>query len=535
MLSREKFRSAGFGAAMLVGVFLSSAADAQDHGSENPEREQSTIRMTLPNLTTHPLAGGTVLQRLCAEDGMGERSCDDVEVYIPPPALENPIGQMLHALRRDLAVDDLNSAPGVIGAIQEILDTQAESFDNPESLIRLNEIQQDIAGGVETQDISVLDTAIQDLWRLILQLEDDLRSEAEKALEEAQEALQEALENGASEEELKELREKAQEALEEFLKEQLDNAEENEMSPEEKAALEEMAELMKKMEEMKEEMGLSEEQMAEMMEQMMEQAQQAQQGQPGESGEPQEMDYQKMLEQMQQKMQQMQQMMENMDELKELIEEQQELRDETFEDALEEEEPSEDQQKPPEPEPQEQKPGEPGAEQPPQKAEESLSDQQNELNQRLDELMEKMRKEGMGPGELQRAQEAMRRAQRDLQDGKEGQAVPDQDEALEAMNAAQQQMQQQMQQMMKPGAGPQSGQGPGGPAAARPQDVPGVDNEGRISEADNPNDMLGVTPGEGSEAQRSVRDQIRRRIEREGSKYLEDLLNGDEGPSAPGQ
>ena len=229
MLSREKFRSAGVGLAMLAGVFFASSSGAQQNNPDTPEHDEAPIRMTLPNLTTHPLAGGTVMQRLCAEDGMGERSCENVEVFIAPPALENPIGKILHGLRRDLAVDDLNAAPGVIVSIQDILDTQAENFANPESLTRLSEIQQDLESGVETQDLSVLDKAVQDLWRLILQLEDDMRSEAEKALEDALEALKDALEKGASEEELKELREQAEEAMENFLDEQLENAEANEI------------------------------------------------------------------------------------------------------------------------------------------------------------------------------------------------------------------------------------------------------------------------------------------------------------------
>lgn len=76
-------------------------------------------------------------------------------------------------------------------------------------MLFLTEIHQDLEKGIETQDLSVLDKSVQDLWRLILQLEDDMRSAAEKALEEARKALEEALENGASEEELKELREQA--------------------------------------------------------------------------------------------------------------------------------------------------------------------------------------------------------------------------------------------------------------------------------------------------------------------------------------
>lgn len=552
MLSREKFRSAGVGLAMLAGVFFASSSGAQENNPDTPEHDEAPIRMTLPNLTTHPLAGGTVMQRLCAEDGMGERSCENVEVFIAPPALENPIGKILHKLRRDLAVDDLNAAPGVIVSIQDILDTQAENFANPESLTRLSEIQQDLESGVETQDLSVLDKAVQDLWRLILQLEDDMRSEAEKALEDALEALKDALEEGASEEELKELRELAEEAMEDFLNEQLEDAEANEMSPEEKAAMEEMQKLMEEMQKMMEEMQLSEEQMAEMMKQMMEQAQQAQQGQQGQAGqqgEQQEMDYQKMLEQMKQQMQQMQQMQkmqQNMDELKELMEDQQELRDDTFSDALKDEALEQEDDNPPaadknqqqNQQPQQQNPEKSGQPQQ-QQNQNGLAQQQKDVNERLQDLMQKMRQEGMDPGELDRADNAMRRARQDLENGQEGQAVPDQDEALESMNEAQQQMQQQMQQMMQqmmPGeGGPKSGQMPGGPAMSRPQSVPGVDNDGRIRESNNPNDILDVSPGEGGEAQRDVRDKIRKRMQQGGNEYLENLLESNDAPSAPGQ
>lgn len=542
MLSHAKFRSAGVGVAMLAGIFFASSTGAQEQNSESPERDDSSIRMTLPNLTTHPLAGGTVMQRLCAEDGMGEKSCENVEVFIAPPTLENPIGEILHGLRRDLAVNDLSAAPDVIVSIQEVLDTQSENFTNPQSLSRLSEIQQDLETGVETQDLSILDKAVQDLWRLILQLEEDLRSEAEKALDEAREALKEALEKGASEEELKELREQAKEALEKFLEEQLKKSEDGKMSPEEKAAMEEMKKMMEKMQKMMEEMKLSEEQMAKMMEEMMKQAQEAQKGQSGQQGKQQKMDYQKMLEQMKQQMQQMQkmqQMQQNMDELKKLIEEQQKVRDDTFSDALENESTNQQEQKNPD-EPANTKQQAPnqdsGEKSQEQQDQNGLAQQQKALSERLEDLMDKMRKEGADPGELQQAKDAMRRAEQDLNRDDEGQAVPDQDDALESMNSAQQKMQKKMQQMMQqmmPGAGPKSGQGPGGPAMSRPQGVPGVDKDGRISESHNPNDILDVSPGEGGEAQKGVRDQIRDRMEQGGNEYLENLLEGDQAPLGP--
>ena len=253
---RTKFRSASMGAFMLGSVFLAGNATAQDTDVSDkisgPETRQDepVIRMTLPNLTNHPLAGGIVLQRLCATDGLDEKKCDDVEVFIEPPALENPLGQVIHAFRRELAVDDLDAAPRVADDLQTFINERGGEFDNPQSLTRLIEIQQDLDQGIKAQDLDILDQVVQDFWTLIVQLEEDMLSEAEKALRDAQEALKKALEEGVSEEELKELREQAEQAMQDFMEEQLQKAEENQLSPEDKAALEDMQKMMEELQKM---------------------------------------------------------------------------------------------------------------------------------------------------------------------------------------------------------------------------------------------------------------------------------------------
>ncbi|MFP4314519.1 MAG: hypothetical protein ACLFR0_09385, partial [Alphaproteobacteria bacterium] len=72
--------------------------------------------------------------------------------------------------------------------------------------------------------------------------------------------------------------------------------------------------------------------------------------------------------------------------------------------------------------------------------------------------------------------------------------------------------------------------------AARPPGLGNtVDNDGRLQESANPNDIFGLNPGENDNSIRGVRDRIRERIDQggEGSEYLEDLLDGLENTPEP--
>jgi hypothetical protein len=159
-----------------------------------------------------------------------------------------------------------------------------------------------------------------------------------------------------------------------------------------------------------------------------------------------------------------------------------------------------------------------------------LESQQRSLEWQLQQLINKMKMKGMNAPKLEEALNEMKEATKDLGDGQPGQAVPDQNEALSALQEGAQQMQQQMQQQM---GGNGSGQGMPeiGDRGGQMQGAP--DPLGRS----NPNSNLGVDPSAGGNQPREVRDQIRQRLENPNlpqadREYLERLLRG-QNPGNP--
>ena len=235
----KQARSLGFATALLSQIFLGSAAFAQEERDfpialdDIPPAtmaETSSIQALLQDLSDHPLAGSVVNIEVCANDGLDRSDCDMIEAELPLPQLNNPLGYEVQALRRELAwlieqaPRDEDGQPlatalqeagaQVIVSFERFLDAHSTEFQKPNTLIRMMDMHYALINISRAADLAGMEQFIQDLREVTVQLEDDLLSDAEKALRDAQEALQEALENGASEEEIAELNEQMMEALE---------------------------------------------------------------------------------------------------------------------------------------------------------------------------------------------------------------------------------------------------------------------------------------------------------------------------------
>ena len=111
----------------------------------------------------------------------------------------------------------------------------------------------------------------------------------------------------------------------------------------------------------------------------------------------------------------------------------------------------------------------------------------------------------------------MRNAKNQLGQGSPTQAIPQQNDALQALREGAEQMQQQMQQM----------QGQGTPELGNKGDeAPPPDN----TFGNNPNDDLDIDPEGQQHRAREIRDTIRQRIEAPGTstqerEYLQRLLD----------
>jgi len=334
MFNKNKFRRSV--AAFLTGSFafaassFASVAQEQDPVAHNPVDHTQILK--LDDYTSHPLAGSEVVIEIEVKDALGQKGQSrQVTTRLPAYNFTNSVNRELAEMRKTLALD-WSKAAEISIALDHFITEQSMHIKNTQIIDDLKAIQRVLA---RSASIDELDKIVsQDMWQVMMALEEDMLSEAEKNLRDTQEALRRALEEGMSPEDLQKLVDEAQKAMEEFLKEQLEksqdqssdqqgengeNSDQQQMSDEEKQALEDMLKMLEEMKKMMEELGLSPEKQAEMMQQMMQNMSQGQNAQ------------QMMQSQMsmQQQLQQMQQAQEMSKDLEELIKQQQELMDES--------------------------------------------------------------------------------------------------------------------------------------------------------------------------------------------------------------
>ena len=524
----QKIRSLGFAGTILAGVFAASTAGAQDNSSVldfmgQPDQSVSetgntrSLRTTLPDMSKSALAGAPVAVEVCAEDGIeGNERCSVSLTFLPFPELQNPLGVEVQKLRMELAVvleNAINNGGGearpddvrtgverVVDSFNTFLDEHSTEFVYLNTLMATMDLHYElIVNGVQEPNVQSLEMFLNDLREVILQLEKDLMSPEERAFREAQEALQEALEEGKSSEEIKELTDNLTEAFESFLESEMES-QGDQMSAEEQANMEQMAEMMEALKKALEEMGLTPEEYAELMMQMMQNSSPSNQP-PGPPGQQQEMSFEEMMEMFKKQIEMMQKMVKYLKDISEIIEEQETIRNQTLSEQLEAIER-----------------GQPAD----QTEVDRLEGQQEALQDRLETLYENMKNDGLKLDAFDVAIDEMGQAERDLELDRPGEAVPDMDEALEALRAAKQQGQMMMMQM--PGSGPGSGGpgGNGGPMAQQYNDSL-IDREGNLQHFDNLNEDLGIQTNPESNA-RDIRDRIIRRQQGGSSEYLDRLL-----------
>lgn len=614
MNAQKTLKAIAAGGVLLGAAFL---AAAQGNAQTAPQQGRAADSMTyqLPDMSSHPLAGSEVEMEIVVRDALGQEGrSKKIRVKLPQIDYRNPLNPKLAALRKTLALDSRKAGEvaATLGAL--LRNTQ---IANPQTRTALESVHRDLAAAKGEE---ALDLVVADMWRVMMQLEEDSMTAAEKNLKEAERRLQEAIEKGLSEEELKRLAEEMSKAMEEYLKERA----EQEKDPEAKKTLEEMRKMQEEMRKMQEEMSKMDQKTAQQMLEQMKQMQQQ-----GQSQQRMRQNMQQQMQQMQQQLQQMKEMKEMMDDLKKMIEQQENLTEETTreeknrlsakpdmsriqedlekisenlgnradmwkqyeEDAakkdrydqiskeardlkrklqeqreqnqpltekrakdlmdqvqdlqrrMQNEASSQQGQEQPSPGQQQgQQQDQNGQQNLQQQMEEMLKEsgqgsrssqlenQQRSLEWQLQQMINKMKIKGMDASKLDEALNEMKEATKDLGNDQPGEAVPDQNAALKALQDGAQQMQQKMQQQM---GGNGSGQGMPevGDRGGQLQGVP--DPLGRS----NPNSNLGVDPSATGNQTREVRDQIRRRLEnpdlpQTDRDYLERLLRG-QNPGSP--
>lgn len=448
-------------------------------------RTRNGVGQTVKDLSEHPYAGTDVTLTLTAKDEAGnEGRSEPFEMKLPERLFVKPLARALIEQRRNLALD-ANQKSLVLTALQALA-IAPETF-TPETgqYLGLRSVTNQLT---EANTKDALRATVDSLWALAVSIEDGNISDVDKALRAAQEALKQALERGASDEEIRKLTENLRAALDAFMRqlaEQMRNNPQQLARPLDQNTRILRPQDLKNMIDRMERLSRSGDkdaarQLLDQMQQMLENLQMAQPGQ-GESG-----------------------MDQALNELSDLLRKQQQLRDRTF------------------------KEGQNSRRQRDQNAMNGLQQDQQGLRQRLQKLLEDMKRNGMMPGQqgedgegqsadsgqqdggnaLGDADSAMGDADGQLGEGNAEGAVGSQGRALEALRRGAQNLAESMQQ------GEGQGDGPGNRVGRQQSGGNDSDPLGRPLHGRDYGDDLSVKiPGEiDVQRVRRILEELRRRF-----------------------
>lgn len=402
---------------------------------------QASKGASVHDLTAHPWAGLSVVGHLEAKDGRGQVGKSEPAAFVIPERVFNhPVARALVEQRKKLSEANAAVVAEVMDALDEISRRPQQFFDDTTVFLairiarsRLKHNREGEAGIASVQTL---------LWDTALRIEEGELAVAERELRLAQERLMQALQRQTDMAELDRLMDELQQALDKFmnaLREQLARNPMPEMpfNPETMQMVE-SSELQRMIEEARElaktgSIEAAKQRLAE-LQRMLEALQGGMQMNP-------------------QAMQRMKQAGKMMEAMRSLTQRQQQLLDRNFQRLKQQRQGQ-------------RQPGQQGQRQPGQRQQGELQQgegepsdetdadaaEQDELRRMLGDMMLQL-DEMLGgiPGEFGEAERAMRDAAEALRQGRPGQAVPPQTDALEnlkkAMEGAQQQMAQRMGNM----------------------------------------------------------------------------------------
>jgi len=449
-------------------------------------------------MASHPWAGRKVIMTLEAKDVAGQvGKSPGFEMILPERHFTKPLARAIVEQRKKL-LEDSRYRPVVLTAL-DALTLEPDGFiDDTKVYLGLRTVFHRLKNDRSRAGLS---SVIDQLWQIALRIEDGNLSDAERALKDAQDKLAKALENGASEEEIKQLMQELRQALNDFMNQLAQQNEggqqqEGQNQDQQTLAQQDLERMMRNLEEMAK--SGSREQAQQLLSEMQDLMERLQSGRQDQA-----------------QAQKNQEMMKMMEELGDMVGDQQKLMDDTFGERREEDGNKEGgrngQQQPPPGmkgmgqegreggagappgmagEPQRGR-GQRGGEQPGGQAQQGqgnqlgqgnprqgglsdLTQRQRELRDRLGQLQRDMRGKGAGSSQqLKDAERAMESAEDALQRGDLDEATEQQSRALDQMRQGAQSMAQEMMRNMPQRYG-QSGDTPRDPLG-RPQRSQGPD------------------------------------------------------------
>ncbi|MFY8114318.1 MAG: TIGR02302 family protein, partial [Rhabdaerophilum sp.] len=368
----------------------------------------------------HPWAGEEVRVRLKVEDDVGQSAFSEWKtVMLPQRPFSQALPRALVEQRRLLNFSPMDLAP-IRLAFDALLFEPEKFTPRVGDFIALDMIRT----GLRTaRNDDKLRAVADQIYDFALYLENGDMTDAERRLREAEARLRDALERGASPEEIKRLAEELRRAMDQFLREFAERSlrdqdrnaqDQNPVSPERLLTQRDLAEMLRKIEEMARSGNTAEAQrLLNELRQMMENLR---------SARRQDVDPR------------MRELGQQLEELDRLQREQRDLRDRTFRDGQQRR-----QQQGQQGQRQQGQQGQQrGQRQPGQQGgEPSLEEQQQALRDRLRQLRERLQQRGMQEGEgFGEAEDGMGDAQGQLGQGNSGQATEGQQRALDGLGRA---------------------------------------------------------------------------------------------------
>lgn len=415
---------------------------------------------SMHDLGKHPWAGQTVELWLEATDVAGQigRS-EKLEVVLPMRFFRKPLARAVMEQRRKLAEDSRNR-PTVVRAL-DALTLEPEGFiEKPGIYLGLRSVYHRIERENSREAIA---SAVDQLWDVAVNIEDGTLSNAEKDLKDARDRLSKALQEGASEEEIKQLMQELKEAMNKYLQEMQKNAQDGDQQDGDKAERQvneqDMEQMLKDLEDSAKNGSREEaERLLAEMQEMMENAR------PQTAQEKAEQD-------------KANDMLKKLDALSDLSGKQQKLMDETFSEQRQQEGQQQErsgqqkgqqrgQQRQPGGKQQQQQgaqgQAQQGSEQQGQRQQRSndqsgaqaqndgkgsgLKDRQSQLRKKLEQIQKELDEMGAGGSDrLKQAESAMKSAEESLEKGDMEEAGQSQSDALDQMRQSAQQMAEKMQ------------------------------------------------------------------------------------------
>ncbi|WP_271169086.1 TIGR02302 family protein [Hansschlegelia plantiphila] len=537
-----------------------ATAEAAAPAAKRPLYEAPKLALALPKAKAregkadtaldtmeHPFAGAWATMTLTVRDEAGQEGASAPrDIRLPARSFTKPLARALVEQRRILAMD-ANAKPRVLQALRALTAYPEEFTPQAGIYLGLTTAYRRLENAVSDDELR---GAADYLWEIALRIEDGDLPEAERNLRAAEQALRKALENGASEQEIQKLTQDLRAALEKFMQEMAQQAQkQNQGQPPQQGQngarevhpqdLRDMVDRMEKL---------------------------AKQG-SRDAAQQALADLRKMLDNLQNAQRQQadpdaQAKAEQMNKLQDMIREQSKLRDKTFQQYRQNDRVERNQRGK----------SEQGRQTEGEQAMKDLAQQQQALRDKLDQLMKQMQEgqgqqgkepgqrqgqkkggqpgpkgeqqgeqgEGEQPGQagqaakdgrsgeeaLGDAGESMGEAKGALGQGETGDALDQQQKALENLRKGAQAMAEQMQGKGKPGQKGQQGE----QGAQNGEDGRDDDPLGRPSRRRESDGNATKVPGEiDAQRARQVLDELRRRLgdsdrSREEIDYLERLL-----------